>query len=576
MGYRLAQGFDYTLADATLLYKQNRYEHRSKLAPGKNKPLKRFLAHRIVDGKDILGAGDRRVIYNWPTIMRAGPGSTVIVTEGENKAKTLIDKGLLATTVLSHKWTPECVAALTGYHLIILADHDKNGNQLANAARRQLATVAAGIRIVSAVHLWKHLPGEPEPRGGDDVVDWVRLGGDPKTLLDICRKIPAEGETLGEWDAGDDVDPPPPRGWLLDNIFCRRFVSSLYGDGGTGKTGLRYAQYLSLATGKLLTNEYVFQRCRVLIVSLEDDDRELRRRIRAARLHHKIELSEVKDWLFLSAPGTKVGKLVELDDKGRTCRSTLARILEQTIIQRRIDLIGLDPFVKTHAVSENDNKQIDAVVEVLAELATKYDIAVDIPHHTRKGPADPGNADRGRGASAQKDAGRLIYTLTTMSADEAKAFGLDEEERRFLIRMDSGKVNIGPPLWKAKWFRLVGVELDNATELYPNGDNVQTVEPWVPPDLWQDLDDDTIRRILGRIDAGLPDGTRYTDAPNAKARAAWKVIVAEAPDKTEKQAREIIKAWVKNGMLESYPYENEITRKPADGLRTIGKTGDPT
>jgi hypothetical protein len=30
------------------------------------------------------------------------------------------------------------------------------------------------------------------------------------------------------------------------------------------------------------------------------------------------------------------------------------------------------------------------------------------------------------------------------------------------------------------WFRLVGVRLDNATETYPAGDEVQTVERWTP------------------------------------------------------------------------------------------------
>src|SRR4029078_2329968 len=85
---------------------------------------------------------------------------------------------------------------------------------------------------------------------------------------------PETGETephLGEWDAGDDVDIPPPRGWLLGNIFCRGFMSSLLADGGGGKTALRYAQLLSLAIGRSLTGDHVFQRCRVLIVSLEDD-----------------------------------------------------------------------------------------------------------------------------------------------------------------------------------------------------------------------------------------------------------------------------------------------------------------
>jgi hypothetical protein len=108
---------------------------------------------------------------------------------------------------------------------------------------------------------------------------------------------------LGEWDAGEvDDESIPPRGWLLGNVFCRGFVSSLLGDGAVGKTATRYAQLMSLAVARSLTGEHVFQRSRVLMLSLEDDDTELRRRIRATRLHHGIERHELKGWLILAAP----------------------------------------------------------------------------------------------------------------------------------------------------------------------------------------------------------------------------------------------------------------------------------
>jgi hypothetical protein len=376
-------------------------------------------------------------------------------------------------------------------------------------------------------------------------------------------KIPA----LGEWDAGDDIEPLPPRRWLLGTIFARRFLSSLFGDGGVGKTAVRYAQYLSLAVNRALTGEHVFQRCRVLIVSLEDDDEELRRRIRAARLHYQISADAVRGWLFLAAPGKRIGKLLEQHGYQGIARGSMADVLEAVIVKRQIDLVALDPFVKTHAVFENDNKQIDAVIELLNELAIKYDIAIDVPHHTAKGPPDPGNPNRGRGAGAGKDAGRLIYTLTTMSIEEAQAFGVDEAQRRSLVRMDRGKVNIAPPLLQAKWFRLVGVPLNNATRLYPNGDNVQVAEPWTRPDLWQNTSIDLCNRILTNIDAGLPDGNRYSSAAKAKNRAAWKVVIKHAPDKSEGQAREMIRTWLKNGVLVVESYENPKTRKRVGGLR---------
>jgi AAA domain len=83
--------------------------------------------------------------------------------------------------------------------------------------------------------------------------------------LDIGDFPPDTG--LEVWDAGDDTEMPLPRGWLLANVFARGFMSSLLADGGVGKTALRYAQALSLACGRELTGEHIFQRCRVLIIS---------------------------------------------------------------------------------------------------------------------------------------------------------------------------------------------------------------------------------------------------------------------------------------------------------------------
>jgi AAA domain len=85
--------------------------------------------------------------------------------------------------------------------------------------------------------------------------------------------------------------------------------------GGVGKSSLRLLQYISLALGRPLCSQHVFRRCRVLLISLEDDDDELQRRIQAVLLHYDIPRSELKGWLFCKY--VKRSKLAELEDRER-------------------------------------------------------------------------------------------------------------------------------------------------------------------------------------------------------------------------------------------------------------------
>ncbi len=380
----------------------------------------------------------------------------------------------------------------------------------------------------------------------------------------IANPILTEERNLNLWDAGDDDYIIPPRGWLLGNTLCRGFMSSIQAAGGVGKTALRVAQLLSLATGRSLTGEYIFQRCRVLIVSFEDGKDELRRRVYAAMRHYNISPDNVKGWLFLAAPTVPLRLATMEDGTPKACE--LVPVLHIIIAHYKIDVVSLDPFIKTHTLEENSNSALDFVCGLLTAIAIRHNCAVDAPHHTRKGPASPGNADSGRGGSSMNDAARLVFSATPMTTEEATQFGLPEAERRSLIRIDSAKVNITPPSSDATWFRIVGVPLGNATPLYPKGDNVQTVEPWLPPQTWAGLDVPLLNRILDTIDAGFPNGSRYSSANKATDRAAWHAVAAHAPEKTENQARQIIKTWIKNGTLFEENYEDPEQRKTRTGL----------
>src|SRR5205814_6405163 len=135
-----------------------------------------------------------------------------------------------------------------------------------------------------------------------------------------------------------------------------------------------------------------FVRCRVLIVCFEDGADELRRRLTAAMLHYGITRSEIAGYLFVTTIKRSDAKLASAR-AGEITVGRLGGALDRSIVRRRVDAVFLDPFIKTHSVPENDNAAIDYVANLLTEILVKHDCAGCTPHHTNKGPADPGNAN---------------------------------------------------------------------------------------------------------------------------------------------------------------------------------------
>jgi len=106
----------------------------------------------------------------------------------------------------------------------------------------------------------------------------------------------------------------------------------------------------------------------------------------------------------------------------------------------------------------------------------------------------------------------------------------------------------------------------NGNADYPAGDEVQTVVPWHPPKTWDGLGSAQLNAALDEIDAGLPNGQRYSNASAAADRAAWSVVQRHCPGKTEQQCRDIVSTWVKSGLLCVADYDDPKTRKPRKGL----------
>jgi hypothetical protein len=510
-----------------------------------------------------LPKGFAKIPYRLPELLDAPADALVVIAAGEKDAETAARLGFVATTNSGGEgkgqWTPELNRWFAGKQRVaVMEDNDDTGKAHAVEVASALSGIVPDIRIVTFRELPEH----------GDLTDWI--DGYKHSKNELLARIKATApysSELDEWDVGEQLtsgEPIKPRQWLLARCFCRTFLSGLVAPGDAGKTTLRLTQAIELATNRELLGHHIYQRSRVLVISLEDDRDELHRRLAAICKYHEIDPAELKGWLFCR--DLKRVKLATRDKNGERQAGPLEGMLRRAIARTRCDLLVLDPFVKLHALAENDNADMDFVCEQLIAIAQDCNIAVDSPAHTHKGAITAGDADARRGASAQRDAGRLDYTLTTMSEDEAESFGIHPDERKGFVRLDKAKANLTRAI-RAEWFQLVGVPLGNATPLYPEGDDMQAIERWTPPDTWGGLDEDMLNGILDGIDVGLSDGRRYIDHGSASAdRAAWAVVQKFCPNKPQAQCREMIKQWLKAGVLFRAKYHNPIRREDENGL----------
>ncbi|PWT76443.1 MAG: hypothetical protein C5B60_04140 [Chloroflexi bacterium] len=416
---------------------------------------------------------------------------------------------------------------------------------------------------------------------------------------------PAQREhELGEKNVGRELKMPPPRQWLQATQFCIGFISSLVAAGGIGKSALRLLQFISLATGKPLCGPHmkIFRRCRVLLISLEDNWDELQRRIQAILVYcskkyeqtgnelYNITQADLDGWLYCATPPA-LAKIAEPDinvrkrkvgELDRQIRETIHRLIARG---HKPDILSLDPFIKTHSLEENSSADMDYVCDLLAKLCIDFNIAVDSPHHVHKGLMLPGDADSGRGSSGIRDAARLIFTLVPMSEEEAASLRgpggekISQHERASYIRLDPAKLNIAARVFRPIWFHLVPVPIGNGDGpdgIYPNGDTIQVVEPWEPQGLFADTDNVTLNEILDEIEQSIEveqaDALekrirRYTNIKNAgNDKQASRVIEKYYPDKDEAECRDMITEWIKNGVLYYEDYHDPVQRRSQKGL----------
>ena len=536
----IVQKYDYIAESGDLAYQVVRY-------------MPKTFRQRRPDGAGgwLWNLDDVRLVpYRLPDLRAA---TDVVIVEGEKDADALAALGVCATTkpMGSGSWPEELTPYFEGKRVWVIPDNDDVGRKTAERTAAALSAVAASVTVADLCAGMK---------AKADVSDWL-AANDADGLMPALRSFEPRLRVVASGFSASDMRAVEPRQWLYGKHLIRGYVSATVSPGGVGKTTLELIEAIALATARPLLGVPVKERVRVWHYNLEDPRDELLRRAWAICEHYSIPPVELEGWLFLDS-GRDCKMIVAEPEDGVVVPTVAADQVIEQMQRHDISVLQVDPLVKAHYAEENDNKQVDAVLDVFADIAKRCGAAVDLVHHTRKPPsgfvAVAGDINTARGAGALAGAVRSARTITPMSDREGEAFDIQPERRSWYVRVDDAKGNMSAPARDAVWFERHSVEL-------AQGDWVGVLSPWSPPDPFEGLGVENARHALNLIEAGLEDGQRYTATAKA-GTTRWAGNVLLDMGVGEGAAKLVLRTWMSNGLLRTDKYRNPVRRREDTGL----------
>jgi hypothetical protein len=354
----------------------------------------------------------------------------------------------------------------------------------------------------------------------------------------------------------------PPRPWLMRGLLLRKQVTSLIAAGGIGKSIFGLIVGMHLAAGrdfgpfKCVNGPY-----RVAVLSVEEDADELERRFEALRVHFGFTNDEARNLFIINCNEEPI--IAAADRRGVVTRTKFGDELERQLFREAIDVVIIDPFIEIWDGDENSNPQVKGAAAIIRRMIRRMNAACLLMHHVKKGGVVPGDIDAGRGASSLAGLVRLAHTLTNMSKDEAKTFGLDKPAG--FIRLDRAKGNYLPPGEEATWFQLQSVEIGNAdpAQNLPS-DLVGVVAPWTPPKAFEGVTTEDVNRVLDLIEEASKN-VPYSRNGNATDRYVITLLMTEL-GKTEAAAKTIFSSWWDSELIVEKTYPQLSKGKGGKGL----------
>ncbi|GBR23370.1 AAA family ATPase [Gluconobacter japonicus] len=346
----------------------------------------------------------------------------------------------------------------------------------------------------------------------------------------------------------------PKRPWVAPGYLLRGAVTVVVGAPAAGKSSLMVGWAAALGLGLRYGRMQTPPR-KVMTYNVEDDRDEQRRRFSGVlRYMGRTSADLRQNVIRIGTDG--IGTLLTIDPNTHALIPTEAmhQMLQQ-IASMRPDVLILDPLVELHEAEENDNTAVRSVMAYFRSLAIRYEMAVVLLHHTRKGSsATAGDPDVARGASSVIGAARIVLTVTVMTEEEANNFGIKADHRRFFSRVDGAKINAAP-IGTAEWFERESRELDN-------GDMVPVMVPWSPPHDMISMEQ--MDAIKAGIAKGSPTGP-WSPKLSKDARSV-KRLLSESGVSTAEGQRKVLDELMCAGFVAA-TFKRGDNRVKAQGLR---------
>jgi hypothetical protein len=542
----------------------------------------------LKDGWEWSVKGVRLVPFKLPELIEALASELVVfIVEGEKDVLTLMARGAIATCnpMGAGKWRPEYNQYFRDADVVIIADHDpqavnrKTGEKLFHSDGRprlpgrdhatyiaeQLKPVAANVRMFEVNELW--------PACGEkaDIANYFESGG----TIEALNKFVAKCET---WSPAQSQPGPtaipivqafpidgsklPRRPWIVPGLLMRRQVTLIVAPPGSGKSLLTLQLAMICSCGMERWSDWRPRGCyRTLIVNVEEDEDEMKRRLFGAAVKMNIAQDRLSGVFLAQATSIVVAKA---DSRTKTVTATpILESIIQAILLAQIDIVVVDPFAETFAGDENSNSELKWAGVLWREVARRTNAAVVLVHHAKKYASHmAGDMDAGRGGGSLAGVARIVATLFTMTEEEAAAAELSKldtphDERSRYIRFDDAKANLSLLIQGARWFEKETVGIGNAGDGLPE-DQVGVLVPWKPKDAIARMTIAEANAILDQLIAGCKDedGRLTPFCLTRRGRGSAKRwagnVVQEVLQCDEATAKRLLDLWEKNDLISEY------------------------